>query len=90
MERDPYTLEDIAAMDKNTITPDVASDILECNPQWIRIAARTAPERLGFPVICLEAGSRSRGFHFCGIGEWKYEPGMEAPGPAAQESGGAV
>lgn len=56
MKRDPYTLEDIAAMDKNTITPDVASDILECNPQWIRIAARTAPERLGFPVICL--GSR--------------------------------
>ena len=44
------TLDEIIAMRDVVITPEVASKALGCRPQTIRIAARTAPERLGFPV----------------------------------------
>lgn len=47
------TLEDIEAMEGEIITADIAAKILQCNPAYIRVAARQCPERLGFPVsVC--------------------------------------
>ena len=45
------TLEDIKAMPGEIITPDIAAQILGCDPQFIRVAARDCPEILGFPVL---------------------------------------
>ena len=50
------TLENVKAMSTEVITPAVASELLGCDPQWLRIAARTRPDLLGFPVIVM--GSR--------------------------------
>ena len=32
------------------ITPEMASEVIGCDPQYIRLAARRDPEALGFPV----------------------------------------
>lgn len=45
------TLEDIKALEQETITPSIAAQVLNCDPHWIRIMARANPEQLGFPVI---------------------------------------
>ena len=50
------TLEDIKAMTGEIITPAVAAEVLGADPHWLRVAARTKPELLGFPVIVM--GSR--------------------------------
>lgn len=50
------TLESVKSMTDEVITPAVASELLGCDPQWLRIAARTRPDLLGFPVIVM--GSR--------------------------------
>ena len=50
------TLAEIKEMTSETIAPAVASRVLGCDPQWIRIVAREHPQRLGFPVVVL--GSR--------------------------------
>lgn len=47
------TLDDLRSMDRETITPAIASKVLNCNPQWIRITAHQNKSRLGFPVIIL-------------------------------------
>lgn len=44
------TLDEIRASDKPVLTPDDISEVLGCNAQSIRIAAREHPERLGFHV----------------------------------------
>lgn len=46
-------LEEIMALDSVTINADQASRVLRSNPNDIRQTARQAPERLGFPVICI-------------------------------------
>ncbi len=56
MLKQKITLKDIKAMDCETITPAVAAQVLECDPQLLRIAARDAPHLLGFPVTVI--GSR--------------------------------
>ena len=52
------TLEDLKHSTKNIITPAEAAQIINCNPHYIRVQARTYPERLGFPVIVL--GNRTK------------------------------
>ena len=52
------TLKDIEEMDCDFLTPAVVGEALGCNPHSIRIAARTHPEYLCFPVIVL--GSRTK------------------------------
>ena len=47
------TLDEIKACDKPTLTPAEIADVLNCDPQDIRIQARTAPERLGFNVAVI-------------------------------------
>ena len=44
------TLEDVRTLKKDTLPPAIVADVLDCDPQYIRIAARQCPERLGFPV----------------------------------------
>ena len=52
------TLSDIKAMDKDMLTPDEVGQIVGCSGQVIRVTAKNAPQKLGFPVICV--GSRTR------------------------------
>lgn len=52
------TLNDIRAMDRETITPAVAAQVIGCDPNYIRVAARQAPYLLGFPIIRI--GSRTK------------------------------
>ena len=52
------TIEEIVASDKAFLTAAEAASVLGCNAQAIRIAARTKPELLGFPVI--QIGSRTK------------------------------
>ena len=49
------TLKDIKQMDKDIITPAEAAQVVGCDPQWIRLAAREKPEQLGFPVIIVRS-----------------------------------
>lgn len=45
------SLNEIKAMEREMLTPAIVAPIIECDPQWIRLVAREAPEELGFPVI---------------------------------------
>lgn len=44
-------LEKIKSMDKLFLTPAEAAPVIGCDPHYIRVAARTKPEMLGFPVL---------------------------------------
>lgn len=52
------SLDDIKAMECETITPNVAAAILNCDPQSIRVVAHTEPESLGFPVIVMRSRTK--------------------------------
>lgn len=52
------TLQDLKAMSKTMLTPAEAAQVIGCDPQLIRIAARQQPELLGFPVVVI--GTRTR------------------------------
>lgn len=54
----PLTLQDIAALPRDFITPAQAAGVLGCDPNYIRIAARDCPDRLGFRIVRL--GSRTK------------------------------
>jgi hypothetical protein len=58
------TIEAIKALDREFLTPAEIAPILGCNAQDIRWQARTAPERLGFPVIIIKSRTKipRRGF----------------------------
>ncbi len=45
------TLADIKNMKKDVITPKEAAQVLQCDPQWIRLVAHRQPERLPFPAL---------------------------------------
>lgn len=46
-------LDEIRASDKVYLTPAEIAPVLGCDPQGIRIMARSHPDLLGFPVIVL-------------------------------------
>lgn len=52
------TLQDLKMLDKEIITPAVAAQVIGCDPQYIRVAARQCPKNLGFPVIVM--GTKTR------------------------------
>ena len=52
------TLEEIKRSDSVFLKPTDIAPILECNPHFIRVAARDNPELLGFPVTVI--GTRTR------------------------------
>lgn len=43
------TLEEIRRSDKAFLTPGDIAPVLGSDPQTIRVTARTAPERVGYP-----------------------------------------
>lgn len=43
------TLTEIKGLDKPFLTPKEVAGVLGSDPQTIRVTARTAPERVGFP-----------------------------------------
>ena len=49
------TIEEIKSSTKEVLTPADIADVLNADPQDIRVAARTAPEKLGFPVIVIKS-----------------------------------
>jgi len=52
------TLDEIKVCDKPTLTPADIAEVLGCDPQDIRVQARMAPERLGFPVIIIKSRTK--------------------------------
>ena len=52
------TLDEIKRSDKCFLAPNEISEVLACDPQLIRVAARDCPEQLGFPVT--RVGSRTK------------------------------
>lgn len=47
------TLDEIKACDKPTLTPAEIADVLNCDPQDVRVAARQRPDLLGFNVTVI-------------------------------------
>ena len=47
------TLEELRNCPRDVLYADDVAEVLRSNPQAIRITARTHPERLGFPVVCV-------------------------------------
>lgn len=52
------TVSEIQAANKPYLTPVEVAEVLECDPQAIRLAARDNPGQLGFPVI--RVGNRTK------------------------------
>ena len=52
------TLDEIRNSTKDVLTPGDIAEVLNADPQDIRVAARTAPEKLGFPVCVI--GTRTK------------------------------
>ena len=52
------TLDEIRSSTKEVLTPADVAEVLRCDPQDIRWQARTAPERLGFPVIIIKSRTK--------------------------------
>lgn len=53
MSTNKITKEELESMDSVYITAQVASRVIGCDPQALRIQAREHPETLGFGVFCL-------------------------------------
>lgn len=52
------TLDEIRNSTKEVLTPAEVAPVLGCDPQGIRVQARTAPEKLGFPVIIIKSRTK--------------------------------
>jgi hypothetical protein len=52
------TLDEIRNSTKEVLTPAEVAEVLGCDPQDIRVSARTAPEKLGFPVIIIKSRTK--------------------------------
>lgn len=52
------TVSEIQASNKPYLTPVEVAEVLECDPQAIRLAARDNPGQLGFPVV--RVGKRTK------------------------------
>jgi len=52
------TLDELREYPKEFLTAAQVAPVLGCDPQDIRVQARTAPERLGFPVIIIKSRTK--------------------------------
>lgn len=52
------TLDDLKKMERETITPAIAAEVLGMDPRWIRLTARAHPEWLGFPVVVYQSRTK--------------------------------
>lgn len=53
-----YTLDEIKEMDRDMITPAIASGVVGCDPYYISVQAKEDPAALGFPVCVV--GTRTK------------------------------
>ena len=56
MAKKTYTLEDIEAMDREFLTPEIVAGVIGWDPYSINLQAKADTTKLGFPVIM--AGTR--------------------------------
>ena len=47
------TLTDLKAETKEMLVAEDVCAVLQCDPHWVRQAARERPELLGFPVVVM-------------------------------------
>ena len=52
------TIQEIQSCDRSFLLPADVAEVLECDPQCIRILARTDRDKLGFPVCVV--GKRTK------------------------------
>ena len=52
------TIDEIKQSNKTILTPADVAPVLQCDPHWIRLAARQRPELLGFPVIVMNSRTK--------------------------------
>lgn len=52
------TVEDVKQMERETITPAIAAEVIGCDAHELRLQARFRPDLLGFPVIV--CGTRTK------------------------------
>lgn len=52
------TLDEIRNFPRDYLTPAQVAEVLNADPQDIRVQARTAPEKLGFPVIIIKSRTK--------------------------------
>ena len=52
------TIQEIQSSDRSFLLPADVAEVLECDPQCIRILARTDRDKLGFPVCVV--GKRTK------------------------------
>lgn len=69
------TLEEIARLDRDYLTPSQAAPVLKCNPYFISLMARTEENRkaLGFPVIRMGTRTKIPRIPFLRIMGWEGE-----------------
>ena len=67
------TLEEIRGLDREYLTPREIAPLLGVDPQDIRVAARMAPELLGFPVCVVGSRVKVPRRGFLNWWEWKME-----------------
>ena len=58
MERHVEALEALKTLEKPMITPAEAAPVIGCDPHWIRLMAKSEPEKPGFPVTVV--GTRTK------------------------------
>ena len=52
------TLDEIKASDKTMLTPADVAEVLQADPQDVRLQARMEPDRLGFPVCIIQSRTK--------------------------------
>lgn len=52
------TLDEIRNSTKDVLTPGDIAEVLNADPQDIRVQAQMAPEKLGFPVIIIKSRTK--------------------------------
>ena len=52
------TLDEIKASDKTMLTPADVAEVLQADPQDVRLQARMEPDRLGFPVCIVKSRTK--------------------------------
>lgn len=52
------TVEQMLKSNKVTLSPADVSEAIACDPRYIRAAAKTNPESLGFPVMLIGNSTR--------------------------------
>jgi hypothetical protein len=52
------TIDEIKTCDREFLTPAQVAPLLGCDAQDVRVQAKIAPERLGFPVIIIKSRTK--------------------------------